>query len=245
MISCTSIKSDDFSTMYLQIIDILGKCFSSIKKGDVKAWTAFSSSLLDALWVLGWYRRAALVLGWLCENSNIHDDLCTVLLVEWKLDVRRLSSGGAAVALYQWLACLLQVAQQINLLEHSDFEEESSKSDSDEGSAAVSVLEDNTSLEGLPVKVEITVPFLSLRIQKSFPKFVTVVSGWGKLSKEEGRSQVKSGIEKEITKLGVPFRLSNDAGRWTANGEALMRWLLRPESPSRLVLWDTVSRKSH
>lgn len=235
----------NFCLIKSQVIIILGRCFSSIKKGDVKAWTALSSSLLDALWALGWYRRAALVLGWLCENSDIHDDLCTVMPVEWKLDVRRLSSGGAAVALYQWLAHLLQVAQQVDLLGYSDFEEGSSTSDSDEGSAAVSVSEDNTRLEESLVKVEVTVPFLPSRTQKAFPRFVTVVSGWGKLSKEEGRSQVKSGIEKEMIKLGVPFRLSNDAGRWTANGEALMRWLLRPETPSRLVLWDIVARNSH
>ncbi|KAG0593000.1 hypothetical protein M758_1G288400 [Ceratodon purpureus] len=228
-----------------EVINILGRCFSSIKKGDVKAWTALSSSLLDALWALGWYRRAALVLGWLCENSNIHDDLCTVMPVEWKLDVRRLSSGGAAVALYQWLAHLLQVAQHVDLLGYNFFDEESSASDSEEGSAAVSVSEDGTGLKESPVKVEVTVPFLPSRTQKAFPKFVTVVCGWGKLSKEEGKSQVQSGVEKEIIKLGVPFRLSNDTGRWTANGEALMRWLLRPETPSRLVLWDMVARNSH
>lgn len=242
---CCHCLLTDSSKTDQEVINILGRCFSSIKKGDVKCWTALSSSLLDALWALGWYRRAALALGWLCENSNIHDDLCTVMPIEWKLDVRRLSSGGAAVALYQWFAHLLQVAQHIDLLGYSDLEEESSTSDSDEGSAAVSVSEDNTRLEEPLVKVEVIVPFLPSRAQKAFPRFVTVVSGWGKLSKEEGRSQVKSGIEIEIIKLGVPFRPSDDTGRWTANGEALMRWLLRPETPSRLVLWDRATRDSH
>lgn len=226
------------------MIIILSRCFNSIKKGDVKAWTALSSSLLDALWTLGWYRRAALALGWLCENSNIHNDLCMVMPIEWKLDVRRLSSGGAAVALYQWLAHLLHVAQHVDFLGYSDAEGESGTSGSGEGLAAVPISEDDIRLEELVVKVEVTVPFLPSQAQKSFPRFVTVVSGWGKLSKEEGRSQVKSGIEKEIIKLGVPFRLSNDAGRWTAKGEALLRWLLRPETPSRLVLWDMASRNS-
>ena len=238
----------NFCSINLQVFNILGRCFSSIKEGDVKAWTALSSSLLDALWALGWYRRAALALGWLCENSKIHDDLCTVMPLEWKLDVRRLSSGGAAVAFYQWLAHLLQVAQQVDLLGYRDLEEESSTSDgdnSDEGSVIVPVSEDEIRLEETAVKVEVLVPFLPPREQNAFPRFVTVVSGWGKLSKEEGRSQVKSGIEKEIIKLGVPFRSSIDAGRWTANGEALLRWLLRPETPSRLVLWDMVARISH
>lgn len=224
--------------MKLQAINILGRCFSSINQGDVKTWTALSSSLLDALWTLGWYRRAALVLGWLCDNSNIHDDLCTVVPNEWKLDVRRLSSGGATVALYQWLAYLLEIAQHLDVLGYSDLEED------------------------LVMKVEVKVPFLPSRAQfqdqdlpinesggveeqKAFPRFVTVVSGWGKLSKEEGRSQVKASIEKEMLKLGVPFRTSNDAGRWTANGEALLRWLLRPETPPRLILWDTAARNLH
>lgn len=216
------------------MINILGRCFNSIAQEDAKTWTALSSSLLDALWALGWYRRAALVLGWLCENSNIHDDLCSVVPNEWKLDVRRLSSGGATVALYQWLAHLLEVAQQLNVLGY------------------YSGLDDYESVMKVEVKVSFLPQFqdqepkpLGPEEQKAFPRFVTVVSGWGKLSKEEGRSQVKASIEKEMIKLGAPFRTSNDAGRWTANGEALLRWLLRPETPSRLILWDTAARNSY
>lgn len=41
--------------------------------------------------------------------------------------------------------------------------------------------------------------------QKVFLRFVIVVSGWGKLSKEEGRLQVKVSIEKEMIKFGVFF----------------------------------------
>lgn len=232
---CHSLLTDSTKTDQ-EVTDLLGRYFSSIAQGDVKTWTALSSSLLDALWALGWYRRAAIVLGWVYDNSNIHDDLCVVTPNEWKLDVRRLSSGGATVALYQWLAHLLGTARQLGDLGYSDLEEE------------------------LVTKVEVKVSFLpqfedqesplhdsvdAIEEEKAFPRFVTVVSGWGKLSKEEGRSQVKASIEKEMIKLGAPLRTSSDVGRWTANGEALLRWLLRPETPSRLILWDTAARISH
>uniref|UniRef100_A0A7I4DQ64 PROP1-like PPR domain-containing protein n=1 Tax=Physcomitrium patens TaxID=3218 RepID=A0A7I4DQ64_PHYPA len=208
---CCHLLLTNSSKTDTEVFNLLGRCFNHIPQEDEKTWTALGSSLLDALWALGRYRRAALVLGWLCDNSNIHDDLCTVTRNEWKLDVRRLSSGGAIVALYQWLAHLFLIAQQ--------FEAKESIHDGSEG---MNVIEET----------------------KAFPRFVTIITGWGKLSKEEGRSQVRAGIEREIIKLGVPFRTSNDAGRWTANGEALLRWLLRPETPSRLTLWDMSARLS-
>lgn len=247
-----------------QVAKLLDELFRPIDRGDVRTWTVLSSSLLDALWALGWYRRSALVLAWAID-SGLYDGLCVLSFLEWKLDVRRLSSGGAVVAFYQWLTHLLQAAQKVDLMTYDLLGGESSTPESSNSiteSTSVGDIGEDTSKAGTRLKAEVLVPFLPLNISESnsdssevfsgdrqrkespFPRYVTVVTGWGKLSKEEGRSKVKTEVEKEIAKLGVPFRLSDDTGRWTAKGEALLRWLLRPETAGRLVLWDAAAETS-
>lgn len=67
-----------------------------------------SGAMVDALWELGWQRRAALVLGD-SFSHGLHGQTLVFDPLEWKLDVRRLSKGGALVALHQWLARLLRI----------------------------------------------------------------------------------------------------------------------------------------
>ncbi|KAJ7564883.1 hypothetical protein O6H91_02G038200 [Diphasiastrum complanatum] len=102
---------------------------------------------------------------------------------------------------------------------------------------------------------EILIPFLSvspaamsaLRRSSSdrlsnFPRFLTVVTGWGKFSTREGKSQVKDSIQNEIVKLGAPFRPSADFGRWIADGDVLVHWLLKPEVAECLALHDEAAK---
>lgn len=238
-----------FSFLFFQVTQLLEKLFSSVNKDDVKTWTTLSSSLLDALWALGWYRRTALALGWV-SGQGIYNDLCILTVDEWKLDIRRLSVGGAVVAFYQWLAHLLQAAWHLDAM----------MTDDDDDDLHLN-MKKHSSCVRYSLDVEVLAPFFPptsegsdleldrikfvanelLENRRSFPRIISVVTGWGKLSKEEGRSPVRVGVTREIAKLGVPFRESKDAGRWTANGEALLRWLLRPESAARLVLQDMAS----
>jgi pentatricopeptide repeat protein len=242
-----------------EVSELMGDIFRTIKKEDVKTWTVLSSSLMDALWALGWYRRAALVLAWVYQR-NLYDGLTVLAQSEWKLDVRRLSTGGALVTFYQWLAHLLQVVHQVDLIVYSHHAGRlPQNSDLDSESTQI----DRTEIDSL-FQVEVLVPLFPLNLHELenrgvvsltkdsedkqkllFPSLVTVVTGWGKLSKEEGSSQVRDGVEREIMKLGVPLRASYDAGRWTAKSEALIRWLLRPETAARLVLWDIPAETPH
>jgi len=242
-----------------EVSELMGDIFRTIKKEDVKTWTVLSSSLMDALWALGWYRRAALVLAWVYQR-NLFDGLTVLAQSEWKLDVRRLSTGGALVTFYQWLAHLLQVVHQVDLIVYSHHAGRLPQN-SDLNSESTQI--DRTEIDSL-FQVEVLVPLFPLNLHELenrgvvsltkdsedkqkllFPSLVTVVTGWGKLSKEEGSSQVRDGVEREIMKLGVPLRASYDAGRWTAKSEALIRWLLRPETAARLVLWDIPAETPH
>eukprot|EP00897_Mesotaenium_endlicherianum_P000809 jgi/Mesen1/10729/ME000090S10191 len=100
-----------------QVRELTAALVESIDPADSHTPTVLTSALIDALYALGLQRRAALVLAAAMSaglhvppstsSSNKRGDLRCV----WKLDVRRLSRGGAVLALHQWLSCLALLAQ--------------------------------------------------------------------------------------------------------------------------------------
>lgn len=217
-------------------------------KEDLRTWSVFTSALVDALWALGWYRRAAHVVAWVMMQRGLFEDLCVIQPREWKLDLRRLSSGTALVALYQWLGHLVLIARH--------FEKNSIRSsNSGEGSGQASG-QLSGDLTGrvpevlLPLLPSIPEPLGSSgqglqedpaeddEMGDEFPPLITIVTGWGKLSKQEGSSIVKTVVQKEIMKLRVPCRPSLDSGRWMSTGGLMVPWLMSPATAARLALSD-------
>ncbi|KAG6550504.1 hypothetical protein Mapa_007978 [Marchantia paleacea] len=235
------------------------KLYVLLDKEDMKTWTVFSCAMVDALWALGWYRRATLVVAWVMEKG-LFDEICVIQPREWKLDLRRLSSGAALVALYQWLGQLALVARHLELakirkmlkdetVEMSSSEVENNQDDSSDERTRIVTPETTVQVEVLlpllPRLEDIlpdkrTRPIVRSHFGLQCPPLVTVVTGWGKLSREEGSSIVRTLVQKEIVKLRAPFKPSADSGKWMSRGESLMRWLLNPSTAARLVLSDMV-----
>ena len=190
-------------------------------------------------------------------EMGVFEDACVIHSHEWKLDLRRLSSGAALVALYQWLGHLVHIARILEELKSSKLAPGTeSTPTAGEGDA---VAESNAqspelSKETMLSDVEVLLPlqpalsgFLSLkRFQGSadyehgdvFPPLITIVTGWGKMSKQEGSSLVKALVQHEILKLRAPFKPSLDSGRWMITGRLLIPWLMNPATARRLALSD-------
>ncbi|BBN17525.1 protein MpPPR_10 [Marchantia polymorpha subsp. ruderalis] len=231
------------------------KLYVLLDKEDIKTWTVFSCAMVDALWALGWYRRATLVVAWVMEKG-LFDEICVIQPREWKLDLRRLSSGAALVALYQWFGHLALVARHLESVKlrkmlKDETVEMSSEVENDSLDQRTRMVTPETS-----VLVEVLLPLLP-RLEDILPDkgtrpvgrshfglqcppLVTVVTGWGKLSREEGSSIVRTLVQREFVKLRAPFKPSADSGKWMCRGESLMRWLLNPSTGARLVLSDVV-----
>ncbi|KAL3682287.1 hypothetical protein R1sor_000309 [Riccia sorocarpa] len=240
------------------------KLYLLLDKEDMRTWTVFTCALVDALWALGWYRRATLLVAWVMERG-LFDDICVIQPREWKLDLRRLSKGAALVAFYQWLGQLLVVARHLEALQsREDVEEvtgEKGRGEENRADGELSFEEGGFVDSENAMQVEILVPLLPgledvLPGKKSpasgkselsllCPPLISVVTGWGKLSKEEGTSIVRNAMQKEMIKLRAPFRRSADSGKWMARGESLMRWLINPTTAPRLVLLDVVADGDH
>ncbi|KAL2613475.1 hypothetical protein R1flu_025167 [Riccia fluitans] len=236
------------------------KLYLLLDKEDIRTWTVFTCALVDALWALGWYRRATLLVAWVMERG-LFEDICIIQPREWKLDLRRLSKGAALVALYQWLGHLLVVARHLETLHGREIREDGTVQRGLEvenrGDGEISVEEGGlVDLENT-MQVEILIPLLP-RLEDMLPgkksrasgkselsllrpPLISVVTGWGKLSKEEGTSIVRNAVQKEMIKLSAPFRRSTDSGKWMARGESLMRWLISPRTAPGLVLSDIVA----
>ncbi|XP_024528672.1 pentatricopeptide repeat-containing protein At1g62680, mitochondrial [Selaginella moellendorffii] len=201
----------------------LGKVISP---DNVKTWKIFTSGLIDALWTLGWHRRAAIILKWTLQRGY-RECQCLLNRREWRLDLRNLSVGAAQVAFYQFLKWLEEAAR-------ATVRDDAPEPGFDKRSEASSLAALEISLEALVPAGPIERVFPDF---VNFPAFVTVVTGWGKFSKVEGESVVREAVEREIVKLGIPF--TRLAGSWRIEGRSLRMWLLTADMSKKLLVSDS------
>lgn len=74
------------------------------------------------------------------------------------------------------------------------------------------------------------------------PKFVNILTGWGKHSKVLGDGTLKKAVEALLNGMGSPFRIyENNLGRLVSPGEVLTAWLTKPGVFNLLVLYDVLN----
>ncbi|CAM6121452.1 unnamed protein product [Calypogeia fissa] len=244
-----------------EVLSNISRLFSFLDKEDLKTWTVFTGALVDALWALGWYRRAALVVAWVMRKG-LFEDICVTGPREWKLDLRRLSSGTALLALYQWFGHLVIIARHFETLKITNLRPELNPpltSNKEDPVGEVSNKLSGDVERSMPVQVELLLPLFpalsepmaseflqepaGYEFGTEFPPLITIVTGWGKLSKQEGSSIIKSVVQKEILKLRAPFKSSLDSGRWITTGSLLIPWLMSPTTATRLALSDLAAER--
>ncbi|CAN1725628.1 Pentatricopeptide repeat-containing protein GUN1, chloroplastic [Linum perenne] len=74
---------------------------------------------------------------------------------------------------------------------------------------------------------------------RELPKWLNILTGWGKHSKVVGNSALKRAVEALLTQMGAPFQLEKcNLGRFTSSGAVVSAWLREPNALNVLVLND-------
>ncbi|CAL1391641.1 unnamed protein product [Linum trigynum] len=74
---------------------------------------------------------------------------------------------------------------------------------------------------------------------RELPKWLNILTGWGKHSKVVGNSALKRNVEALLTGMGAPFQQAKcNLGRFISSGALVTAWLREPGTLSVLVLHD-------
>ncbi|CAI5471036.1 unnamed protein product [Closterium sp. Yama58-4] len=167
----------------------------------------------------------------------------------WQLDVRRLSYGGAAVALNQWLVKLQRVVlctdtarRQVGAAAGSDGSEQWNRSETRHHRDGTSHRGEGSVQSGEADAGKVAEAGAEGEVEGGGPELLVQLAPAAAWQRVLGEGRVRQAVMQEVGRLGLPLgvggRGQQHVGRLTAFGPDLVAWLRGPHAAAMLQLVD-------